>query len=75
MVLDRKGGAYSFDAWFKVTPPGVQIYNPAFDVTPAEYITAIITERGVIRPEPDWELAIGVHCMGAGGIHELDLEG
>jgi len=75
MVLDRKGGAYSFDAWFKVTPPGVQIYNPAFDVTPAEYITAIITERGVIRPEPDWELSIGVHCMGAGGIHELDLEG
>ena len=75
MVLDRKGGAYSFDAWFKVTPPGVQIYNPAFDVTPAEYITAIITERGVIRPEPDWELAIGVHCMGAGGIHELDFEG
>ena len=47
MVLERKGGAYSFDAWFKVTPPGVQIYNPAFDVTPAEYITAIITERGV----------------------------
>jgi len=74
MVLDRKGGAYSFDAWFKMTPPGVDIYNPAFDVTPAEYITAIITERGVIRPEPDWELSIGVHCMGSGGIHELDLE-
>jgi len=27
-----------------------QIYNPAFDVTPAELITAIITERGLIRP-------------------------
>jgi methylthioribose-1-phosphate isomerase len=31
-------------------PAGVAVYNPAFDVTPAELITAIITERGVIRP-------------------------
>lgn len=29
---------------------GVKFYNPAFDVTPAELITAIITERGVIKP-------------------------
>ena len=28
---------------------GVQVYNPAFDVTPADLITAIITERGVVR--------------------------
>jgi methylthioribose-1-phosphate isomerase len=26
------------------------VFNPAFDVTPAELITAIITERGVVRP-------------------------
>ncbi|HEY8345545.1 MAG TPA: hypothetical protein VIL66_10190, partial [Bacillota bacterium] len=26
------------------------VYNPAFDVTPAKYVTAIITEAGVIRP-------------------------
>ncbi|BCU83021.1 methylthioribose-1-phosphate isomerase 1 [Polycladomyces abyssicola] len=31
-------------------PEGVQVYNPAFDVTPAELVTAIITEHGVIRP-------------------------
>ena len=31
-------------------PEGVKVYNPAFDVTPAERIAAIITERGVIRP-------------------------
>jgi methylthioribose-1-phosphate isomerase len=30
-------------------PKGVSVYNPAFDVTPAENITAIITERGVIE--------------------------
>jgi methylthioribose-1-phosphate isomerase len=33
-----------------VAPPGVRVYNPAFDVTPAEYIDAIITDRGVIHP-------------------------
>ncbi len=32
-----------------MTPNGVGIENPAFDVTPAKYITAIITERGVLR--------------------------
>jgi methylthioribose-1-phosphate isomerase len=31
-------------------PEGVGVYNPAFDVTPAELVTAIITEIGVIRP-------------------------
>src|SRR5690606_22136689 len=31
-------------------PAGVGTYNPAFDVTPHEYIDAIVTERGVIRP-------------------------
>ena len=31
-------------------PAGVPCHNPAFDVTPADLITAIITERGVIQP-------------------------
>ena len=34
----------------QTAPEGIDVYNPAFDVTPAELITAIITERGVIRP-------------------------
>ena len=33
----------------QMTPHGVAIENPAFDVTPSAYITAIITERGVLR--------------------------
>jgi len=33
----------------QLTPNGVEIYNPAFDVTPAKYIAAIITERGLLR--------------------------
>jgi methylthioribose-1-phosphate isomerase len=32
-----------------VTPDGVSIENPAFDVTPAKYVTAIVTERGIAR--------------------------
>ena len=31
-----------------VAPDGVAAYNPAFDVTPAELVSAIVTERGVI---------------------------
>ena len=33
----------------QLTPHGVGIANPAFDVTPARYVTAIITERGLLR--------------------------
>jgi methylthioribose-1-phosphate isomerase len=33
----------------QMTPDGVSIENPAFDVTPAKYVTAIITERGLAR--------------------------
>ena len=33
----------------QMTPTGVAIENPAFDVTPAKYISAIITERGILR--------------------------
>jgi methylthioribose-1-phosphate isomerase len=34
-------------------PEGVKVRNPAFDVTPMELVTAVITERGVIRPPLD----------------------
>jgi methylthioribose-1-phosphate isomerase len=34
----------------QTAPDGIDVYNPAFDVTPAELITAIVCERGVIRP-------------------------
>ena len=34
----------------RLTPVAARIRNPAFDVTPAEYVTAIVTERGIARP-------------------------
>jgi methylthioribose-1-phosphate isomerase len=41
----------------QLTPHGVGIRNPAFDVTPAKYVTAIITERGVLRAPYSQSLA------------------
>ena len=35
----------------RIAPEGVAVRNMAFDVTPARYITAIITEKGIFRPE------------------------
>ncbi len=34
----------------RIAPEGVKVANPAFDVTPAKYITAIVTEKGAFRP-------------------------
>lgn len=33
-----------------IAPEGVAVANPAFDVTPHRYVTAIVTERGIVRP-------------------------
>ena len=34
----------------QTAPDGVKVYNPAFDVTPHQYVTAFITEKGIIYP-------------------------
>jgi methylthioribose-1-phosphate isomerase len=34
----------------RIAPEGVPVLNPAFDVTPAAYVTAIVTERGILYP-------------------------
>ena len=41
----------------QMVPNGVQVENPAFDVTPARYVAAIITERGVARAPYEQSLA------------------
>jgi len=53
----------------QVTPHGVLIENPAFDVTPAKYITAIVTERGVLRA-PFTE---SIQAMAAGSFVSPEL--
>lgn len=52
IVIEQRGGDEIGTLYYRkrMTPEGVGYYNPAFDVTPAELITAIVTERGVFRP-------------------------
>lgn len=51
-IEERKGEEVTavFDS-HPIAPQGVEVFNPAFDVTPAEYVTAIITERGAFNPK------------------------
>jgi methylthioribose-1-phosphate isomerase len=35
----------------RIAPKGIKAMNPAFDVTPMKYVSAIITETGVLSPE------------------------
>jgi methylthioribose-1-phosphate isomerase len=49
-IEERDGREVSRSLGKQTAPDGVDVYNPAFDVTPAELVTAIITEKGVVRP-------------------------
>lgn len=48
-----------YKMWYAkpMAPQGIKAYNPAFDVTDAGYITAIITEKGVVYPPYEENLA------------------
>ena len=49
-IEERAGRELTEFAGKAIAPKGVETFNPAFDVTPADLVTAIITERGVARP-------------------------
>ena len=53
----------------RLTPAGARIRNPAFDVTPNKYVTAIITERGIARPPYHESLAALMHGEPIGSGH------
>jgi methylthioribose-1-phosphate isomerase len=48
------------------TPPGAPVWNPAFDVTPAELITAFVTDAGVLRPPYGPAIAAAIEDAGRG---------
>ena len=56
-VEQRDGQEVACFAGVQTGPLGVQTWNPAFDVTPHDLLTAVITERGVLRPPFDRKLA------------------
>lgn len=49
-IEERKPVEVTHIKGVQIAPDGVRVANPAFDVTPARYISGIITEKGVIRP-------------------------
>ena len=49
-IEERDHNEVRFVGGVQVAPDNMPVYNPAFDVTPPELITAIITDRGIIRP-------------------------
>ena len=57
IVIEQRKGEEIYQMWYEkdMAPAGVKTYNPAFDVTNHEYITAV-TEKGVVRPPYDVNL-------------------
>lgn len=57
--IEERDGEEIRSLWYRepMAPEGVRCYNPAFDVTPSELITAIITEKGICRPPYTQSLA------------------
>lgn len=49
-IEQRSAGEITHGLGRQTAPDGIDVYNPAFDVTPAQYITGIITERGIVAP-------------------------
>lgn len=49
-IEERDGTEIRFFAGVRIVPEEVDVYNPAFDITPSKYITGIVTEKGIISP-------------------------
>jgi methylthioribose-1-phosphate isomerase len=55
----------------RTTPDGATAINPAFDVTPADLITAIVTDRRIVRPpDPPGAVSVGAAVPGIGALDE-----
>ncbi|MBI4687960.1 MAG: S-methyl-5-thioribose-1-phosphate isomerase [Nitrospirae bacterium] len=55
-IEERDSKEVTHIAGKRIAPLNVKVRNPAFDVTPAKYITAIITEKGVFKPKDLYKL-------------------
>lgn len=50
-IEERKPEEVTHLGGIRIAPEGVNVRNPAFDVTPASLVSAIVTERGILRPD------------------------
>jgi methylthioribose-1-phosphate isomerase len=55
--IEERPGEEISEKWYekRMAPSGVKTYNPAFDVTDHKYITAVVTEKGIVRPPYDFK--------------------
>jgi len=51
ITIEERKGTEVTEMWYKkrMAPPDIKVYNPAFDITPGNLISAIITETGIYR--------------------------
>ena len=58
IVIEQRNGDEVYKMWYEkpMAPAGVKTFNPSFDVTDHKYITAVITEKGVVKPPFDVNL-------------------
>jgi methylthioribose-1-phosphate isomerase len=64
-IEERKNEEVTHFKGVRSAPQGTKVYNPAFDITPAKYITAIITEKGILTKPYRASIA----CMHKGEKH------
>ena len=50
IIEERDGDEVRYYGGARICPEGTEVINPAFDITPKELITGIITEKGIIDP-------------------------
>ena len=52
IIIEERNGEEICSLWYEkpMAPKGIKTYNPAFDVTENRYITAIVTEKGIVYP-------------------------
>jgi len=52
IIIEERDPSEITDLWYTqpMAPKGVKVYNPAFDITPASYITGFITDIGILTP-------------------------
>lgn len=50
IIEERDGDEVRYYGDSRICPKGTEVINPAFDIVPSEYITGIITEKGIINP-------------------------
>ncbi len=58
IIIEERDGDEITERWYedRMAPEGIKTFNPAFDVTDHKYITAVITEKGIVYPPFDENL-------------------